>query len=248
VIGEWYHFYDSKLNSYCGNSESALAATNYAKAKAISRPSQPSKFNSVIKVKKLMEPNEIARVLYNYANFGPADQNAWFATIPKPIDFNVKNKDYIGEISGVKIHTMISDEELDLTEYAKINGVERAEKVSDCISNEIKNKVNCLAFKKFDGSNLTPEEVVVAIYAGSSKFGMGNFDLTNRVLTLADAKQILSESLYIDYLDGKAFKLSFSTWPILDIRQFSDRNGPEHFANCISMYIGIHIQNSTLIN
>jgi hypothetical protein len=228
VIGEWYHFYDAKLNSYNGNS--------YEENKQTIKSNISIESFKSIPINKLMAPNAILNLLYSHAKSGSSDRYIWFGRSDKPVYIFVKPGEYVGTIGPVTINTTISDDLIDLRAYAQANGIDRAQAVRDLIDCEIKDKINCSQFTKSDGTPLTPAELIVAIYNNSSKYNMGWLDQTQRTLTVHDAEELLANSSYIDYLDGKAIKMSFETWPIIDTRRFADRNGPEHLTKCVKTY------------
>ncbi len=233
VIGEWYHFYDSKLNSYNGNS---YEETSAAEPTTLNKPDIPIESFKSIPINKLIKPKEILDLLYSHAKSGSNDQYVWFGKTTNPNNLNVKSGEHVGTIGTVTINTTISDDLIDLRAYAQANGVARADSVRNSIAREIKDKINCEQFVKSNGTPLAPAELIVAIYNNSSKYNMGWLDQTQRTLTVTDAENLLAESKHIDYLDGKAFKMSFETWPIIDIRRFADRNGPEHLTKCVKTY------------
>ncbi len=200
-------------------------------------PDIPIESFKSIPIKKLIKPNAVLDLLYSHAKSGSSDRYIWFGTSDKPVNIFVKPGEYVGTIGSVTINTTISDDSIDLREYAQANGVARAEAVRNSITREIKDKINCSQFTKSDGTPLAPAELIVAIYNGSGKYNMGWLDQTQRTLTVTDAEKLLDESKHIDYLDGKAFKMSFETWPIIDIRRFADRNGPEHLTKCVKTYM-----------
>ncbi len=233
VIGEWYHFNDAKLNSYNGNSYGETSATEQIKS---NKPNIPIELFKSIPINKLMSPNAILNLLYSNAKSGSNDQYVWFGKTTNPVNIFVKPGEYVGTIGPVTINTTISDDSIDLRAYGKANGFDRAEMVRNQIVHETKHKINCEQFTKSDGMPITPAELIVAIYNNSNKYNMGWLDQTHRTLTVSDAEKLLAESKYIDYLDGKAFKMGFKSWPIIDIRQFADRNGPEHLTKCVKAY------------
>lgn len=233
VIGEWYHFYDAKLNSYNGNSYGEPSADEPT---TLNKQDIPIESFKSIPINKLMKPNAVLDLLYSYAKSGSNDQWVWFGKTTNPVNIFVKPGEYVGTIGTVTINTTISDDSIDLRAYAQANGVARAQAVSNSIAREIKDKINCEQFTKPDGTPLTPAELIVSIYNGSGKYNMGWLDQTQRTLTVTDAEKLLAESKHIDYLDGKAFKMGFETWPIIDIRRFVDRNGPEHLTKCVKTY------------
>ncbi len=232
VIGEWYNYYDSKLNSYNSNQN-----YNYQdKNKIIDID---PKLLEKVEINGLLTPQQVLEILYIHAVNGSNDKYIMFKQRPEKLDIIAKPNVLIKNVQDSVINTVISDQCIDLSEYARINGNHRAKNVIDTITYAIKNKVNCFKYKKADGTNITASELVTAIYNYSEKFSMGNLDPTIKKLTVDDAKKILSKTNYIDYLDGKAFKMNFDDFPIVDIKKFEDRNGPNHFENCIRNYINL---------
>ncbi len=240
VIGEWYHFNDAKLNSYNGNSFGFVNLSSQPDLASQSvnqtESADSNELFKTIPINKLMAPDTILNILYSHAKSGSQDKWVWFGSTDKPINLSVKSGDYIGNVNNVIINTTISDDSIDLRAYGKANGFDRAEMVRNQILHETKHKVNCEQFTKSDGTPITPAELIVAIYNNSNKYNMGWLDQTQRTLTVSDAEKLLAKSKHIDYLDGKAFKMGFKSWPIVDIRQFADRNGPEHLTKCVKAY------------
>ena len=216
TISEWYSYYDSKLTSYNNN------MYNLKKNDHEEKLSSPL----LININKLLLKKQILEILYEYAKYGSGDYYNMFGKCnPTKITDNDINKNTINEAS---IYTEISDEKLDLTNYFKYNGAARTNKVIDEIKRMIEYKINCSFYK----ANIKPEELIVEIY-NTLSFSIGC--ITNKkLITTKEALEILKHNNnYIDYINGIAIKLNFSTFPILDIKKFEDRNGK----GCMIKYI-----------
>ncbi len=230
VVGEWYNYYDSKLNSYNSNQ-------NYNNQEKNNAIELDPKVLKKVEINGLLTHQQVLEILYVHAINGLNDKYIMFKQRPNDLGFEAEPNVLVKNLHDTNINTVISDQHIDLTEYAKINGNHRANNVIKTIEYATRNKVNCSQYLKTDGTHITAPELVTAIYNYSQKFSMGNLDPVNKKLTVDDAKQILSKTQYIDYLDGKAFKMNFNDFPIIDIKSFEDRNGPNHFDNCVRNYI-----------
>ena len=209
TLSEWYNYHDSKLVSY---------QTNLYGLK--NKEEEPVK-STTININKLLTKKEIMKILYSNAKYGSCDYYDMFGcsnNITITEEDIMKNK-----IGDAVINTVISDEKINLEKYLEHNGSKRTNAVINDITNLTKNRINCSLYKE----DITPEELLVEIHNNSSPFGMGYMSHEKKQLTLGEAKEILSKyDNYIDYLNGIAFKLNFSMFPILDVRRFEDRNRP----------------------
>ncbi len=216
TISEWYNYYDSKLNSYNGNEYNIKIKED---TKLVG--------NVCVEINKLLTESEIFEILYRNAKYGSRDYYDMFGSNEH---VNILDSDiHQTKFKDATIDTNISDQKIDLKNYLKHNGITRTNNVINEIEHKKKNRINCSLYK----NNITPEQLIVEIHNNTCPYGMGYLSHENKKLTIDEAKKILNESNYIDYLNGIAFKLDFGYFPILDISKCEDRLGQGYIIKCL---------------
>ena len=81
---------------------------------------------------------------------------------------------------------------------------------------------------------MTKSDLLVTLYNSSYPCGMGFLQSDDKLMTIEQADELLKNQDYFDYLKGKAMKLSFSNFPIIDFERFDSRNGKGAFMECIN--------------
>lgn len=84
-----------------------------------------------------------------------------------------------------------------------------------------------------DISRKDPAAVLVALYNASKPLGMGILQFTPGNMSLEEAKHLLAQSRYFDYLHGRVMKVTIDG-PILDSRLYDRDNGIGAAARAIS--------------
>jgi hypothetical protein len=238
VISEWYRINDMMINSYNSNLYGLEVAKKNANQAKEDHVQVPIKFNTLQRLTR----EEIIEILYACASNGSNDH---YSIYGKPKLINLYQLDLskpIEKIDQCVIGYNPSNlSQLDLSKYLEANGPERTGYVISQFEQMIKSRVNMnLWVKTVDGSAIKPEELLVELYNNLSPTGMGVVQwYSNPIkLTVESAKEILDKSDgYIDYLNGVAFKLNWSNYPILDIGRFEDRNGIGSFDKCLKNFI-----------
>jgi hypothetical protein len=157
----------------------------------------------------------------------------------------------IETISDAKINTIINLDKLDLSGYLEANGEERTRELISQINNQIKYRFNCENVIKPDGNKISRSDLLARMYNLSLPFGLGiisqaekiKSDGINSIMTISDVDKLIDEKtdyysdgnkvIYFDYLHGIPIKMDFSTFPIVNYRQFEKYNGTGSFAKCI---------------
>ena len=115
-----------------------------------------------------------------------------------------------------------------MSKYFKENGFKRTEQVVEQIKHITKHRINLDNWVETESNQpLNKYKLVAELHNRLKPYGMGVFAHAERKFDETKAQEILNNHQdYIDYLNGIAFKLDFSIYPILDVKSFENRNGP----------------------
>jgi hypothetical protein len=256
IIGHWYNKNDSWLVSWVPNnySNESKSDSNYNKL---------TKSELVINLSNKLEKTELINMLYGNAincgydlqNTGIKFVNNTFISITQKVMKELyktainKEGHLIENISDAKINTVINLNTLDLTEYLKINGEEKTRQLIRNINNRIQYRFNCANITNPDGTQITKLDLLARMYNLSLPFGLGLIEQAEKIksdekisiMTITDANKLLNEKIsyngikssYLDYVYGVPIKMDFSSFPIVDYRQFEKYNGTGSFNRCI---------------
>lgn len=210
-IGEWYFDNDLLLqyrtmNEKLDNIDTHIEQDNY-----------------FVNIDNLMTQKELDDIFdynckINNIEFYVGDSN-----IKHDID-NIEQKKLYLQNYEPKINNSI----IDLTSYAKIYGNLKCKKFIDALNSIIKYRFNC--------KNIPSEILLSNMFNNIYHYGLGCFDTKNKEkITVQEARDILNDRKYFDYLYGKALKFDFEDYPIVDYRRFDDYNGKGKFIEIISL-------------
>lgn len=79
--------------------------------------------------------------------------------------------------------------------------------------------------EKINTSGLTKEEVLAGLYNFSKAQGMGLLDYRKGPMLAVEAKKVLEEQSYVDYLKGRVIKVDFSTENEIESSMYDRDNG-----------------------
>ena len=148
----------------------------------------------------------------------------------------------IDKIADAHINVQFNDlDSINLEEYCIANGQERTKNLIEDINRIIQYRFNCNGIFTPNGNQITREDLLAQMYNLSLPFGMGLTNAFDKAkpdgkmnpMDVEEAKKILSESQYIDYLYGIPIKTDFSQFPIINWKKFNEYNGSEAFQKCI---------------
>ncbi len=213
VISEWYHLNDHMINSYNSNQPTI---------KTLSSNTSPNVLT--IPINNLLTKEELEEILYSNAINGSKDLNTIFG-INKPKNNNL-----------AKINVAINTQEINLCEYAKVNGLTRTNQVIEEIKHITKYRVNLDNWVGIKSNQpINKYQLISELHNRLKPYGMGILAHSSSLIDESKAQEILSNHQnYIDYLNGIAFKLDFSIYPILNVNSFENRNGS--FVKCLEQF------------
>jgi hypothetical protein len=250
VVGHWYNKNDSWLVSWIPNNELNNKLNNKLKPLA--------KSDLIINLDKKLEKTELINLLYTYAINGGNDlkktgikfEPETFTSVTSKIiqelceKVVLNDKNSIENISDANINTVVNLDKLDLSGYLEANGEERTRELINDIKNQIKFRFNCANITKPDKNKITKLDLLARMYNLSLPFGLGIISQVEKVksdgkvnsLKPSDVEKLFEEkklSQYFDYVHGVPIKTDFSSFPIVNYRQFEKYNGEGSFGKCI---------------
>lgn len=250
VIGWWYNKNDSWLVSWIPNTYNSDKLNTKDNIKL-----NPQ--DLIVQLDSKLDKNELIEMLYRFAINGGDDLIKTGIKFNEhgcsnPYDFinkyiipelesnkksgGVDNVDNIERILDAEINTKLDLNQLDLTEYVKVNGKYKTKQLIEHINEIIAHRYNCNQIIKPDGKKITKYDLLERMYNLSLPFGLGILNSLfsgNKLLTIKEAIEVLTKSDYVDYLHGTPIKMNFNNFPIVNFNKFEKYNGKDKFNQII---------------
>jgi hypothetical protein len=195
----------------------------------------------IIKLDNKLKKEEIIDYLNYFSEFGQKTNYDLLLKETKNFaktDFKkYLDLEFIDCIKDAQINTLLNLDSIDLTGFYELNGKKNTLKLINNINNQIKYRYNVHFTKKSNNELISKEELLAGMYNIAGPTGMGVLQYNDKTMGLEQAKKMLENTNYFDYLNGVRMKTSFVLFPIIDYERYDKSQGEGTFMSVINNII-----------